>query len=110
MTERREPVIQYMGPSMNRCMREILAFRIAQKKVYTPHTQYIPHTAKGPALSNEHLSLRCVNQILYRVISDTCHSMYGYGLGTPSLTAHTPPTRPTWPLTTLYVFLSVCAV
>lgn len=36
--ERREPVIQYMGPAMNRCMREILAFRIAQKKVTHTHT------------------------------------------------------------------------
>ncbi len=32
-TERREPVIQYMGGSLNRCMREILRFRIGQKKV-----------------------------------------------------------------------------
>lgn len=31
-TERREPVIQYMGGSLNRCMREILRFRIGQKK------------------------------------------------------------------------------
>lgn len=59
MTERREPVIQYMGPSMNRCMREILAFRIAQKKVHTLHT-YHTQPVKSPALSNEHLSLGVV--------------------------------------------------
>ncbi|GAB5037937.1 histone-lysine n-methyltransferase setd3-like, partial [Nannochloropsis oceanica] len=50
LMERREPVISYMGRNMNRCMREILQFRIAQKK------------------------------ILYQVISDICHTMYGHGL------------------------------
>ncbi|EWM21705.1 hypothetical protein Naga_101179g1 [Nannochloropsis gaditana] len=51
LMERREIVISYMGGNMNRSMREILKFRIAQKK------------------------------ILYQVISDICHTMYGLGLG-----------------------------
>ncbi|TFJ82837.1 hypothetical protein NSK_005844 [Nannochloropsis salina CCMP1776] len=50
LMERREIVISYMGGNMNRSMREILKFRIAQKK------------------------------ILYQVISDICHTMYGLGL------------------------------